>query len=342
MADFFNQWWSIWIIVLTVFAIIGCAVLLISQSTIKVKLGADGKPLPVETTGHVWDEDLEENNNPLPRWWSILFYLTLIFGVAYLALFPGLGAMQGSLGWSSVKEYEEEMAAGEKQYGPLFSKYLAMDIPSVAKDPQARAIGERLFMNSCAQCHGSDGQGSKGFPNLADRDWLYGGEPKVIVETIREGRNGVMPPMAASLGNEQDVQNVAHYALSLSGSTHDPIKSVLGKSKFAACAACHGADGKGNKALGAPNLTDKTWLYGGGLETVLETINQGRNNRMPAHKEILSEAKIHLLAAYVWGLSNVESSPSSADAEKFLQQVKLAEVKDQDAERSKAGKPPGQ
>ncbi len=304
MADFFHNGWSIFIALVTMLGILACALLLWSQSKVKVKLGPDGKPLPVQTTGHVWDGDLVENNNPLPRWWMITFYLTIIFGIAYLILFPGLGGMQGVLGWSQVGKYEQEMKAGEEKYGPIFAKYQAMSIPEVAKDPQARAIGERLFLNSCAQCHGSDAQGSKGFPNLADRDWLYGGDPEVVKTSILEGRQGVMPPMAAAVGGDQDVRNVANYVLSLSGSSHDPIKAALGKSKFAACAACHGADGKGNQALGAPNLTDKIWLYGGGLNNVMDAINKGRGNMMPAHKSILSEAKVHLLAAYVWGLSN--------------------------------------
>ncbi|MBI3230541.1 MAG: cytochrome-c oxidase, cbb3-type subunit III [Burkholderiales bacterium] len=330
MADFFNEGWSLWIWVLTVLAMIGCAVLLWSQSKIKVKVGSDGKPLPVETTGHVWDETLQENNHPLPRWWSFLFYITLIFGAVYLFLFPGLGSMKGYLGWSQVGEYEEEMAAGEKQYGPLFNKYLAMDIPTVAKDPQARAIGERLFLNTCAQCHGSDAQGSKGFPNLTDKDWLYGGDPATIAKTIAEGRNGQMPSMAAAVGNDQDVQNVANYVLSLSNSPHDPIKAVLGKPKFAACAACHGSDGKGNQAIGAPNLTDNVWLYGGGLANIIETINGGRSNSMPSHKNTLSEAKRHLLTAYVWGLSNVaQGTVSQSESEQFLHNVKVAEVNSQ-------------
>ncbi len=324
MADFFNQWWGYFIAVLSVLAIIGCAVLLWSQSTIKVKIGSDGKAMPVGTTGHVWDENLQENNHPLPRWWSFLFYITLIFGAAYLFLYPGLGAMKGYLGWSQVSEYEEEMAAGEKQYGPLFNKYLAMDIPAVAKDPQAHAIGERLFLNSCAQCHGSDAQGSKGFPNLTDKDWMYGGEPATIALTIKDGRNGQMPAMAAAVGNDQEVQNVANYVLSLSNSPHDPIKAVLGKPKFAVCAGCHGADGKGSQLVGAPNLSDNIWLYGGGLNNIIESINLGRNNSMPAHQQVLSEAKRHLLTAYVWGLSNT-STATAQESEQLMKNLKLAE-----------------
>lgn len=304
MADFFSEWWSIWIAIVVGVSIFGCGLLLWTQSKVRVKLGADGKPLAVETTGHVWDGDLCENNNPLPSWWMYLFYITIVFAVAYLVLYPGFGGAQGKLGWSQTGEYEEEMKAGEKQYGPLFNKYLAMDIPAVAKDPQAHTIGERLFLNSCAQCHGSDAQGSKGFPNLTDNDWLYGGEPATIEETIRNGRHGLMPPMGAAVGTDDDVRNVANYVLSLSGSTHDPIKAAFGKPKFMACAACHGADGKGSKVVGAPNLTDKVWLYGGDVNTIMETINKGRGNTMPAHKNILGDAKVHLLASYVWGLSN--------------------------------------
>lgn len=312
MADFMGEGWSIGIAIMVLAAIAACAVLLWTQSRMKVKLGPDGKPLPVETTGHVWDEDLVENNNPLPGWWRWLFYGTIWFSLGYLVMYPGLGALQGKFGWSQVGQYEEEMKQGEQQYGALYNRFMKMDLKAVARDPQAKAIGERLFLNSCAQCHGSDGQGSKGFPNLTDRDWLYGGEPETIKETIMNGRNGVMPSMAAAIGTDEDVQNVSNYVLSLSDSPHDPIRAVQGKAKFAACGACHGANGKGTPALGAPNLTDKVWLYTGGIQGVLETVNKGRNNRMPAHKDIMSEAKIHILAAYVWGLSNNSSGNLAA------------------------------
>lgn len=314
MADFFNEGWSIGIAIVVAISILACGLLLWSQSKVRVKLDQDGQPLPAETTGHVWDGNLRENNNPLPRWWMGLFYLTIVFSVVYLVLYPGMGSMQGAFGWSQVREYNEEVDTGEKQYGPLFNKYLAMDIPTVAKDAQAKEIGQRLFLNSCAQCHGSDAYGSKSFPNLTDKDWLYGGDPETIKATILGGRHGQMPPMGAAVGSDEEVRNVANYVLSLSNSTHDPIKAVLGKPKFMVCAACHGADGKGNQALGAPNLTDKIWLYGGGINTVMETINKGRANQMPAHKGLLSEAKIHLLAAYVWGLSNNPSSDGQISA----------------------------
>jgi cytochrome c oxidase cbb3-type subunit III len=267
MADFINEWLGTLVAVVVVLSILACALLLWSQSVLKVKLGADGKPLPPESTGHVWDGDLTENNTPLPGWWKTLFYVTIVFGFGYLVLF-GVADVKGTLGWSEVGEYEKEMAAGEAQYGPIFSKYLAMDIKAVAKDPDAQEIGQRLFLTTCSQCHGSDAQGGKGYPNLTDKDWLYGGEPETIVKTLHEGRNGVMPPMGAVVGSEDDIRNVANYVLSLSGTAHDPVKAALGKPKFAACAACHGADGKGNQALGSANLTDKIWLYGGDINTI--------------------------------------------------------------------------
>lgn len=299
MADFTNGFWSIYIIVLTVLGIVGCTILLWAQSKSKVNVG-DEKG----TTGHVWDEGLTELNNPMPRWWMWLFYITIVFGIVYLVLYPGLGSYAGKLGWKSTGAYQEELAKADAEYGPLFNKYLQQDIKTVAADPQAHAIGERLFLTYCAQCHGSDARGNKGFPNLTDRDWLYGGTPEAIKTTILGGRNGMMPSMAAAVGSDKDVESVAHYVLSLSESTHDPIKAVFGKSKFGACAACHGADGHGNQAMGAPNLSDKTWLYGGSADTIMETIRKGRTNTMPSFKEFLGEAKVQVIAAYVWSLSN--------------------------------------
>ena len=308
MSDFTSGFWNIYIVVLTLIGILGCGVLLWSQSKHKITLPPGSKVQP-QTTGHMWDEYLTELNTPMPRWWMWLFYITIVFSLAYLVLYPGLGDYAGKLGWKSAGAYQQELKQAEAEYGPLFAKYQQQDLKAVAADPQARAIGERLFLTYCAQCHGSDARGSKGFPNLADNDWLYGGEPDVIKATIMKGRNGMMPPMAAAVGSEKDVENVAHYVLSLSGSTADPIKSVLGKPKFAAaCAACHGADGRGNPMLGAPNLSDKTWLYGGSADTIMETIRKGRANAMPAFNDFLGEAKVHVLAAYVWGLSNVKGA----------------------------------
>jgi cytochrome c oxidase cbb3-type subunit 3 len=310
MSDFTSGFWNIYIVVLTLIGIVGCGVLLWSQSKHKVVL-KPGTSAQSQTTGHMWDEDLTELNTPMPRWWMWLFYITIVFALAYLVLYPGLGNYGGSLGWKSTGAYQEELKQAEAEYGPLFAKYQQQDLKAVAADPQARAMGERLFLTYCSQCHGSDARGSKGFPNLTDHDWLYGGEPDVIKTTILNGRNGVMPPMGAAVGSEKDVEHVAQYVLSLSGSTSDPIKSVLGRSKFMAnCAAGHGAEGKGNAMMGAPNLSDRVWLYGGSADTIMETIRRGRNNTMPAFKDFLGEGKVHVLAAYVWSLSNIpEAAP---------------------------------
>ena len=301
MADFTSGFWSIYITILTIVSIIGCGVLLWSQATVKIVVPKDGE---AETTGHSWDEGLQELNNPMPRWWMWLFYITIVFGFAYLTLYPGLGTFAGKLGWASKGQYEEELKLADAEFGPLFEKFQKTDIKTLATDPQAHAIGERLFLTYCSQCHGSDARGNKGYPNLTDSDWLHGGDPETIKATILKGRHGQMPAMGAALGTEKDIENVAHYVRSLSGSNADPIKAAFGKEKFAACAACHGADGKGNQAVGAPNLTDKSWLYGGSVATIMETIRGGRNNVMPAFDEFLGEAKVHLLTAYVWSLSN--------------------------------------
>ena len=226
-------------------------------------------------------------------------------------MYPGLGNSPGKLGWTSTGQHEAEMDKGNKDVAPLYAKFTAMKPEDVASDPQAMAIGERLFMNNCAQCHGSDARGSKGFPNLTDGDWLHGGAPEKIEETITKGRIGNMPPMAAAVGTPDDVKNVAHYVLSLSGSPHDSLRASLGKAKFGACAACHGMDGKGNQALGAPNLTDDVWLHGWGENAIIAMINNGKVNQMPAQADKLTEAQIHVLASYVWGLSNSGTWPPS-------------------------------
>jgi cytochrome c oxidase cbb3-type subunit 3 len=233
-----------------------------------------------------------------------LFVITIVFSLIYLVLYPGLGTYAGTFGWSSKGQYDAEQKVAAAQYGPIFDKYLKQDLQAVAADPEARAIGQRLFLNYCAQCHGSDAGGSKGFPNLRDGDWLYGGDPKAIQASIADGRNGVMPPLGAAVGGEEGARDVAHYVLSLSKRTHDELRASRGKAKFeSVCAACHTPAGTGNPALGAPNLTDGIWLWGGSEVAILETINKGRINQMPAHKQFLDDGKIHLLAAYVYGLS---------------------------------------
>lgn len=299
MSDFVHDGWSFYIAIITVVSLIGCGLLLKAMSTQKLVKG--GSP---ETTGHAWDEDLQEWNNPLPRWWMWLFYITIVFSFAYLLLYPGLGSYRGYLGWSSVGQYQDEQKAAAATFGPVVDRFLQQDVKVVAADAEAREIGQRLFLNYCAQCHGSDAGGSRGYPNLRDADWLYGGMPEVIRTTITNGRSGVMPPMAAAIGGSEDVRDVVHHVLALAGRTHNGLRAQRGKVKFAAlCVACHGVDGKGNQQIGAPNLTDDIWLHGGTEALIAETIVKGRNNQMPAHKDFLDEGKIHLLTAYVLGIS---------------------------------------
>ena len=298
MSDFTGNFWSVYVAAITLVGILGCAVLLWVTARKKVPSSQDN------TTGHVWDEDLREMNNPMPRWWMGLFVLTILFSLAYLVAYPGLGSYPGTLGWSTAGNYQKEVAKAREEIEPLYAQFSARKAEDLAGDPAAMAIGERLFMNNCAQCHGSDARGSKGFPSLADHDWLWGGTPDRIAETITKGRIGAMPPMAAAVGGAEDVKNVAHYVLSLSKAPHDSLRAQLGKAKFSACAACHGMDGKGNTALGAPNLSDDIWLHGWGEQAIINMINNGKTNQMPAQEGKLTEAQIHVLSAYVWGLSN--------------------------------------
>ena len=296
MSDFVNSGWALFVAGLTIAGLLFCVFILVVASKRKV-MASDN------TTGHVWDEDLQEMNNPLPRWWMWLFVITVIFAVIYLALYPGLGTNPGTLKWTSTGQWQAEQDKARATMAPVYAKFSAMPAAELAKDAQAMGIGERLFINNCAQCHGSDAHGSKGFPNLTDADWLGGSGPEYIAKTVTAGRMGVMPPMAAAVGTADDVKNVANYVLSLSGGAHNNLAAELGKLKFAACAACHGADGKGNQAIGAPNLTEKVWLHGWGEEAVIAMVNNGKTNVMPAFEARLSPEQIHVLAAYVWALS---------------------------------------
>lgn len=296
MSDFTNEGWSWAIAIVTIVSLIACLVLLLIAS--KRKVMADDN-----STGHVWDVDLREMNNALPRWWVGLFIITVLFSFAYLFLYPGLGSAEGSLKWSSEGQLAAEQKVALARMQPVYARFATKSAEDLAKDPQAMGTGERLFGNHCAQCHGADAKGSKGFPNLTDNDWLHGGGIDKIKETISSGRSGNMPPLAAALGDAADVRNVAHYVLSLSNSAHDNVAAQLGRSKFAVCAACHGADGKGNPAVGAPNLTDGIWLHGWGEAAITNAVTRGISNVMPAQAGVLSPEQIHVLAAYVWSLS---------------------------------------
>lgn len=312
MNDFVSNGWSLFVVAIVVAGLVFCVAVLLGAARHKVIRDEKGNIIP--TTGHVWDGDLRELNNPLPRWWMILFVLTVIFSVVYLVLYPGMGAHQGTLGWSSAKQLQDEIKKAKVTEDQVYARFQSASIEDLSRDTQAQAIGERLFLNNCAACHGSDARGSKGFPNLADKDWLHGGSPEKIVETLTHGRQGQMPPMAAAVGTSEEVRQLAHYVLSLSGSAHNSLMAELGREKFKACAACHGADGKGNQALGAPNLTDKVWLHGWGEAAIVEMVNKGKLNVMPAQKDRLTADQIKVLASYVWGLSN--NAVQTADAAK--------------------------
>lgn len=300
MADFTSGFWEWYIFILVVLSFVFMFALIIWMS-------GGYKPAPgqkVQSMGHKWDDDLEELNNPLPMWWLYMFYITLVFGIVYLLLYPGAGIFAGALQWSSVGQYEKEIQDAENKYGPLFEKYRTQDIKALAANDEALKMGRRLYLTYCTACHGSDAGGGPGYPNLRDGDWLYGGDPQAIKVSIMNGRNGVMPGFGAMLGTE-GVHNVSEYVLSLSGRQVNPVAVAAGKEKYQQiCAGCHGADGKGMKALGAPNLTDNVWLYGGSQAAIMQTIRDGRNGIMPAHGEFLGEAKSHLLAAYIYSLSN--------------------------------------
>ncbi|MDR3351977.1 MAG: cytochrome-c oxidase, cbb3-type subunit III [Zoogloeaceae bacterium] len=308
MSDFTNAFWSFYVIGIVVAAIIVCLVLLVTSTSVTYTAG--------KTTGHSWDEDLQEFNNPLPKWWIGLFYLTLVFAIGYLAYFPGLGSFAGLGGWSSAiganSQYEREVKAVNAVLQPTLDKYLQQDLKTVAADPTARAMGQRLFQAYCIQCHGSDAKGGKGFPNLTDADWQWGGEPERIEETIAQGRDGVMTAHAELLTDEQ-TRDIAYYVRTLSSSADDLERAERGKVALygSDCKTCHATDFSqefppltGSPLLGGPNLTDTTWLYSSSESEIIHGIKNGRQNRMPAWEGFLGKGKVRLLAAYVYGLSN--------------------------------------
>jgi cytochrome c oxidase cbb3-type subunit 3 len=306
MNQFTSPAWGYWIGAVTIVSLIALFVFL--RATARQTVFRDKQGKVIATTGHVWDDDLQEFNNPLPKWWMGLFILTLLFAALYLVLYPGLGFWGGVLGFTSDRMYQQESQAYEQRIAPIYAAYDKLDVAQLSKDPAAMATGQRMFLTYCAQCHGSDAGGSKGFPNLTvhgEKSFLYGNQPATLVQTITEGRMGMMPPMGQAVGGKDGVVAVANYVRSLSGLSHDAGLATRGKALFAAnCAACHGADGTGNQMLGAPNLTDSNWLFGSSLQTIEQTIEQGRNGHMPAQKGNLSADKIHVLAAYVYGLSH--------------------------------------
>lgn len=296
MADFVSSYWSWYITIPTVLGLLGCLWLLLANTHRKP---GDS----VETMGHVWDEDLQEYDHPLPRWWLNMFLITLIFAGIYLLLYPGLGAFKGLLGWTELGEYEAEMAAADAEFGPLYAQYADTGLQELSGNQDAMRTGARLFSTYCATCHGADARGALGFPNLRDGEWLWGDDPDAIKTTILQGRNAVMPPWGAALGDDGVLQ-VAEYVRSLSGSGGgDSGVLSAGKQHFdTLCVSCHGPEGKGNPQLGAPDLTNDVWLYGGSQQAISETLRDGRNGRMPAFGEFLGEERVHLLAAYAHSL----------------------------------------
>ncbi|WP_305415930.1 cytochrome-c oxidase, cbb3-type subunit III [Photobacterium leiognathi] len=329
-----TTFWSIWITVITLGTILGVAIILwwCSRDTMGVKEGED--------MGHEYD-GIREINNPLPKWWAYMFWATIVGGLVYLVLFPGLGSFKGVLGWQSsdqtvrsieesnaaiaaaqsnksLDQYAKELSDADAKFSAIFKQLAYNDagtdyrpITDIAKNPDAIKVGQRLFLQNCAQCHSSDARGQTGFPNLADNAWLYGGEAETIKTTVMHGREGVMPAWQETLGDD-GVREVTSYVLSLSGRKVNAKEALAGKQRFVVCAACHGTDGKGNPAFGAPDLTDRTWLYGGSRKAVEATIAHGRQGVMPAWADMLGEDKIQLISAYVWNLSNpTEQQPSN-------------------------------
>jgi cytochrome c oxidase cbb3-type subunit 3 len=300
---------SVFVIVFTAINVLAC--LWLMWWTARTRPGETAK------TGHVWDGDLEELNNPLPMWWLGLFVGTVLFGAGYLLFYPGLGNFDGFGKWSSIARYEAQMQEQRERLDQRFASLRDKTLHELAADPGAMGTAKNLFGANCSTCHGSDARGARGFPNLADADWLWGSEEQTVYETIANGRQGVMPPLGPVLG-ETGVNEVASYVLSLSGRKAPADWIAAGNERFAVlCSACHGADARGNPLLGAPNLTDSTWLHGGDFDTVRATIANGRDNRMPAHIELLGESKVRLLAAYVLSLSSksaTEHDPAAVAA----------------------------
>ncbi|WP_176491145.1 MULTISPECIES: cytochrome-c oxidase, cbb3-type subunit III [Microbulbifer] len=297
-----TTFWSLWVIVLTLANLaLVCWVLFANR-----KVAVDDQSEPGnQTTGHVYD-GIEEYDNPLPRWWFLLFVGSLIFSAIYLVIYPGMGNFKGVSGWTSVGELENDQQKAMEKFDETFGKFAEMPVEEIAQSPQALKMGARIFANNCAVCHGADGGGNYGFPNLTDSAWLYGGSPEKILETLYKGRQGLMPPQGPIIG-EEGVRNTAEYVLALNGLEHNAEMAAEGKKVFGqVCMACHGMDAKGNQALGAPNLTDNIWLYGSSREQIQHTIRGGRSNMMPAQDDKLRDDKIRLVAAYVYSLSRQE------------------------------------
>ena len=296
MSEFTSSFWPWFIGIASILSLLACFVFLIAVTRGK-------RPGEEETTGHVWDENLRELNNPLPGWWRWLFHGTIAFAVVYLVLFPGLGFWSGTKGWSQEEQYRAEVASADATYGPIYARYESMDVETLARDPEARKIGQRLFLNYCTACHGSDAGGAPGYPNLRDEEWKWGGTPEAIEATIVGGRAGNMAAWEPAVGKE-GLSELVQYVLNFTGRATRPELVAAGQQKFEMlCFSCHRISGKGNPAVGAPDLTNDIWQYGGSEQALTRTISGGRMGMMPAHGEFLGPAKVRLLTAYVYGLS---------------------------------------
>lgn len=310
MSDFTSSFWSLYVAGLTLLGIVACVILLWWTHRMNTEVHAD------DSTGHVWDETLTEKNNPLPRWWIGMFAISCMFGLVYLLLYPGLGSFAGWLGWTQENQVARQAEQSEEKTAPIYAAFENQTMEQLAGDPRAQTTGDRLFMNNCAQCHGSDARGSTGFPDLTDAHWNWGGTPEQILQTITDGRTGNMPPMAAAVGDEDDVRKVAQYVLSLSGARHDAQQAEQGAEKFAACAACHGPEGKGNPALGAPDLTAGVFRHGPATEAhIVDIVTHGKVGEMPAWGERFSEQQLRVLAAYVWGRGGGSAADTAGSAQ---------------------------
>jgi cytochrome c oxidase cbb3-type subunit 3 len=291
-----STFWSIFVIVLVVINVGGCVWLIAWTMNMNTAEQDD------DSTGHTWDGDLKEYNNPLPKWWLNTFYLSIIFTVIYLALYPGLGNFKGLLGWTLDGQYEEQLAASRAQYEEVYAAFVGISLEDLATNPDALRLGRNTYMNNCASCHGSDGRGAKSFPNLTDDNWLWGGDAATVQQTIAQGRVGNMPALGAVAG-EEGVEQIITYLLSDTGDSSAEV--AAGKQKFmtSGCIGCHGVNAEGNPILGAPNLRDADWLHGSSREDIRDTINNGRVNQMPAHLDLIGEDRVRMVAAYVLSLS---------------------------------------
>ena len=299
-----EHFWSFWVVGLTSINLLGLVFLLFWTRKQSPDNIAEN-----ESCGHSYD-GIEELNRPLPKWWLNLFFITIIFALIYLAFYPGLGAFKGLFGWTSEQQWRKEVEQSDNYYASIYSEYAKIPIDELLNYDEPLKVGQRLFANNCAVCHGQDAKGTTGFPNLTDKDWLYGGDTNSIKTSIVNGRGGMMPSFYTLLG-EEGINTVSAYILKLNGRETNNADALLGEEKFKQlCVGCHGVDAKGNQMMGAPNLTDNIWLYGGSLVTIKETLTKGRNGKKPAHKTLLSEDKIHVVSAYIYSLSHHEPDVS--------------------------------